>query len=611
LPDGAAGDAAGPPLAPSTTATSALPHPPPAIPDHELVRRIGAGAYGEVWLARNTLGAYRAVKVVYRSDFDSDRPYDREFEGIRKAEPVSRTHESQADILHVGRGEGYFYYVMELADDASDRSDGVMESWSDGKPRSPGPSVPHSQTPSLDAFDSGSPHPSTTPLLHYSNRYAPRTLKHDLQVRGRLPPAECVEIGLALATALAHLHQHGLVHRDVKPSNIIFVGGVPKLADIGLVTDADTTFSYVGTEGYVAPEGPGSPQADLYSLGKVLYEISTGKDRKEYPALPPELRSLPDSDQLVELNAVLLKACARDPRERYAGAEALRADLELLQRGRSVRQHRVRQRRWALIRTAGVGATMLAMLGLFGSLLWSTLAHRLRTIPAVPGDRVSVFVLPFRNPTPYLHRPTTNEVANEICARMTDALIDSLAAIDGVRVGPRKSGWIFEPEETLRKRVVQPLFQMDYVVCGHLEITNAMIRGRVELYETRQARLLWSTNTLSATNEVIALEKRLLADLASTLRVSVGTEVQARIDQILANNWAAYRKYLEAQYYSVGHPQPDACDGGVPCGPGAGSALRGRAGGGGRHTATVGGLHRAATTCLARHAHRPAGDSGD
>ena len=66
--------------------------------------------------------------------------------------------------------------------------------------------------------------------------YTPRTLKSDLQFHGRLPFEECVRIGLALTTALEHLHGNGLVHRDVKPSNIIFVNGVPKLADIGLVT---------------------------------------------------------------------------------------------------------------------------------------------------------------------------------------------------------------------------------------------------------------------------------------------------------------------------------------------------------------------------------------
>jgi hypothetical protein len=70
-----------------------------------------------VWIARSVTGAYRAVKIVRRSSFDHERPFEREFEGIQKFEPVSRTHDSQVDILHVGRGEDYFYYVMELADD--------------------------------------------------------------------------------------------------------------------------------------------------------------------------------------------------------------------------------------------------------------------------------------------------------------------------------------------------------------------------------------------------------------------------------------------------------------------------------------------------------------
>ena len=76
-------------------------------------------------------------------------------------------------------------------------------------------------------------------------RYAPKTLKSELNRRGPLPVSECVEIALALTTALAHLHKNGLVHRDIKPSNIIYRHGLPKLADIGLVCAFDATRSYM------------------------------------------------------------------------------------------------------------------------------------------------------------------------------------------------------------------------------------------------------------------------------------------------------------------------------------------------------------------------------
>jgi eukaryotic-like serine/threonine-protein kinase len=92
----------------------------PAIPDHVLLRPIGRGAYGEVWLARNVMGVLRAVKIVERRNFDSDRPYEREFAGIQRYEPVSRLTDGLVHVLHVGRNDavGYFYYVMELADAA-------------------------------------------------------------------------------------------------------------------------------------------------------------------------------------------------------------------------------------------------------------------------------------------------------------------------------------------------------------------------------------------------------------------------------------------------------------------------------------------------------------
>ncbi len=309
----------------------------PQIPDHELLRRIGGGSYGDVWLARNVMGTCRAVKVIYRSSFEHDRPFEREFEGMQMFEPVSRSHEGLVDILQMGRNDpaGYFYYVMELADDAQPER-------SDGQP--------------------SATQPSSTPALRDPSSYVPKTIKSEIYHRGRLTLEECLRWGLFLTDALGHLHKHGLIHRDVKPSNIIFVHGVPKLADIGLVAEVGQTVSFVGTEGFIPPEGPGTPQGDLYSLGKVLYEISTGKDRQDYPEPPTNLAELGEQDGLLELNEVIFKACAPDARKRYQSAEEMHHDLVLVRSGKSVKRLHSMERRLALATKIGFGIALLALL---------------------------------------------------------------------------------------------------------------------------------------------------------------------------------------------------------------------------------------------------------
>ena len=222
------------------------------IPDHEVLRKIGGGAYGEVWMARGVTGALRAVKIVWREDFEDERGFEREFEGILKFEPISRDHPGMVNILHVGRGDDeecpFYYYVMELGDDIRK-----------------GREI----------------HPV---------EYEARTLRSDLKSsEGRpLEIGFCLDTGQRLADALSHLHDKDLAHRDIKPANVIFVDGKAKLADIGLVASRGQQ-TFVGTEGFVPPEGPGSGQADVYSLGKVLYEMATGKDRLQFPELPDEL----------------------------------------------------------------------------------------------------------------------------------------------------------------------------------------------------------------------------------------------------------------------------------------------------------------------------------
>jgi serine/threonine protein kinase len=387
---------------------------PPLVPGHRLLRQIAHGSYGEIWLARTELGAYRAVKIIRRANFTNAKPYDREFAGIQRYEPVSREHEGLVDVLQVGRDEaaGYFYYVMELADDASRAPLNTNSTGSAGiragEFANPGPRQPAGK----DASAPGSCAPAQAPPAHSPTfspaGYAPLTLAHAILARTRLPASEVVTLGISLARALEFLHSRRLVHRDIKPSNIIFLGGQPKLADVGLIADLGGPLTFVGTEGYFPPEGPGTAQADIYSLGKVLYEAATGKDRQEFPDLPTDLNVLPgvppaepterfkngtaggthgstlsrspsscvipesgeprnrlgetqDDLALLELNEVLLKACESNPRARYASAAAMAADLERIKAGQSLRNRRARRQR---IRTIAVGSSLAAGIAL-------------------------------------------------------------------------------------------------------------------------------------------------------------------------------------------------------------------------------------------------------
>ncbi|MFC4994082.1 SUMF1/EgtB/PvdO family nonheme iron enzyme [Rubritalea tangerina] len=274
------------------------------IPDHEVLRKIGGGAYGEVWLARGVTGAWRAVKVVWREDFEDERGFEREFEGILQYEPLSRDHPGLVNILHVGRSkegqEPFYYYVMELGDD----------------------------------FHTG--------VEINAVEYEARTLRSDLVTADGSPLDLdfCLDVAVKLADALAYLHERGLAHRDVKPSNVIFVGGKPKLADIGLVAPRDQR-TFVGTEGFVPPEGPGSAQADLYSLGKVLYEMMTGKDRLQFPELPDELPTGDKRKMWLEMNQILCDICEPKLSKRtIISAAQLVTAVQRVQQGKRLRRRR-------------------------------------------------------------------------------------------------------------------------------------------------------------------------------------------------------------------------------------------------------------------------------
>lgn len=295
---------------------------PPVVPDLELIRKIGRGGFGEVWLARNrTTGLLQAVKLVALRREERVDPAGREVASIVRLEAnIRRKHPNLLDIHHVGQVPGFVFYTMELADDI------------------------------------------TGGLATANKAYRPATLRERLD-NGPLPPKECIRCAEQLLSGLACLHSADMIHRDVKPANCLFVNGELKLADFGLLTEARPGISRVGTLDYMPPDGHMDARADVFASGLVIYEMVTGLPADQSPRLGHRASHIVEDPALERLNRLMLRATEKEPDQRFRDAGEMLSNLRSAALTRVATNHG--RRRWLAIAMASLSAAGLATLGLW------------------------------------------------------------------------------------------------------------------------------------------------------------------------------------------------------------------------------------------------------
>lgn len=258
---------------------------------YKIIEKLGGGGMAEVFKGLDTLLDRQVTIKILREQYTSDDDFVRKFR--REAQAVARlSHPNIVSIYDVGIDDNIQYLVMEY----------------------------------VDGFN----------------------LKEYIQTKGSLSEEEVIDIGIQICDALEHAHNNQIVHRDIKPHNILITNsGKVKVTDFGIaraVTEATITYNggLIGSVHYISPEQAKGElteyKSDIYSAGVVLYEMATGKvpfegespitvaikHIQETPQKPSQIKS----DILEELENIILKAMARDKEQRFNSAGEMKNHLE-------------------------------------------------------------------------------------------------------------------------------------------------------------------------------------------------------------------------------------------------------------------------------------------
>jgi len=364
----------------------------------------------------------------------------------------------------------------------------------------------------LPLYDSGEEDGQAYYVMPY---VASGSLRQRLQRDRQLPVAEAVMIARDVADALGYAHEHGIIHRDMKPENILLEGGHPVVVDFGVaravsrgdgehLTDEGST---VGTPAYMSPEqasGDGDdvgPASDQYALACVLYEMLAGQPpfvgssnrtvlaRHIVDRVPPLSTVRSGVPQPVRL--AIMKALTKAPADRFATMREFAAAL--VEPGEDV------------------------------------------------VDGASIAVLPFANMS---STPEDEYFADGIA----EEIITALSKIEGLRVAARTSSFAFKGR-TMDVRGIGELLEVRTVLEGSVRRAGDTLRITTQLVNTDDGYHLWSEHYDRAVKDVFAIQDEIAASIARTLQVVLRDKEREAITRRQPSDIAAYDFYLRGRQF--------------------------------------------------------------
>jgi len=384
--------------------------------------------------------------------------------------------------------------------------------------------------------------------------------------RGPLPILQVVEIGAQLADALATAHEHGVVHRDLKPGNVMLMpDGRAKILDFGLAKtralhaqdrgEPDSLVGaggFAGTPGYSAPEqyagGPVDGRSDLFGLGVLLYEMVTGAAAFSGPDtmatvlatinehLPPLAERRPETPP--ELDAIVGRLLEKDPRRRPASAATVTADLRRVGRALTERpttsdaetvtvaRAGTRSRRRLLLLTATVVVAAAAALT-----WWQEIRRSGPAETATPAHTPVVTVLPFRDLT---GDPDNGTLA----AGLADMFANHMASAAGVLYVPLRAtlaGITIDAQAPHDDEAIGAGARsagVDFALDGSLHASGGRLRLELHLVPALGPRPVWDRSVEGTADEILRAEPNLVAEITAALggRRAQDVPVTASVD---------------------------------------------------------------------------------